>query len=218
MSGLEGKVAFITGAGHGQGRSHAQRLAEDGADVVCVDICHDIEGVPYPLATKAELEETVRLVEKAGRRGLAYEADVRCAGELDRAVEAALGELGRIDILLANAGIWSLSQQAWTLDDAQWQTMIDVNLTGQWRTAKAVIPAMIAGGRGGAIAFTSSSIGLKAVPGNVHYTSAKHGVIGLMRTLAHELAPFAIRVNAVCPTTVGTAMIKNELLYRLFRP
>jgi SDR family mycofactocin-dependent oxidoreductase len=218
MAKLSGKVAFITGAGHGQGRSHAVRLAEDGADIIATDICHDIDGVPYPMATAAELDETVRLVEKAGARAIGLEADVRSSEALDSAVRAGVEALGRIDILVANAGIWSLSQSSWTLDEATWQTMIDINLTGQWKTAKAVVPTMIEQGDGGAISLTSSSIGLKAVAGNVHYTSAKHGVIGLMRTLAHELAPYGIRANAVCPTTVGTAMIKNDALYQLFRP
>lgn len=218
MSRLQGKVAFVTGAGHGQGRSHAVRLAEDGADVVAVDVCQDIEGVPYPLASPEELEETAELVEKAGRRVVTVRADVRSLEQLTAAAETAVAELGGIDILVAQAGIWSLSHESWTLDEAVWQTMIDVNLTGQWKTAKAVIPAMLERGEGGSICFTSSSIGLKAVAGNVHYTSAKHGVIGLMRTLAHELAPHGIRVNAVCPTTVGTGMIRNESLYRLFRP
>jgi (+)-trans-carveol dehydrogenase len=218
MARLDGKVAFVTGAGHGQGRSHAVRLAEDGADIVAVDICRQIDGVPYPLATADELAETVALVEQTDRRAVAVQADIRSSADLDRAVRTAVAELSRIDILVANAGIWSLSHESWTLDDDTWQTMIDVNLTGQWKTAKAVIPTMIAQGGGGAITLTSSSIGLKAVAGNVHYTSAKHGVIGLMRTLAHELAPHNIRVNAVCPTTVGTAMIKNDSLYQLFRP
>jgi (+)-trans-carveol dehydrogenase len=218
MSKLEGKVAFITGAARGQGRSHAQRLAEDGADIVAVDICADTETVPYPLGTAAELAETKELVEKAGRRCVTATADIRSLEQLGAAVDAAKEAFGKIDILVSNAGIWSQSTESWTLDEETWQTMIDVNLSGQWKTAKAVVPTMIEGGNGGAITITSSSIGLKATTGNVHYTTAKHGVIGLVRTLAHELAPHNIRVNALCPTTVNTPMITNDALYTLFRP
>ena len=206
MSKLEGKVAFITGAARGQGRSHAVRLAEEGADIVAVDICRPIETVPYDLGTEEELAETVALVEKTGRRAIAARADIRSSDELDQAVAEAKEAFGKIDILVSNAGIWSLSHESWNLDEGTWETMIDINLTGQWKTTKAVVPTMIEQGTGGAITITSSSIGLKATTGNVHYTSAKHGVIGLMRTLAHELGPHGIRVNAVCPTTVDTTI------------
>jgi (+)-trans-carveol dehydrogenase len=218
MSKLEGKVAFITGAARGQGRSHAVRLAEDGADIVAVDGCADAETVPYPLGTADELAETAALVEKAGRRCATATADIRSLEQLGAAVDLAKETFGQIDILVSNAGIWSSSTDSWSLDEETWQTMIDINLTGQWKTAKAVIPTMIEQGTGGAITITSSSIGLKATTGNVHYTSAKHGVIGLVRTLAHELAPHDIRVNAICPTTVNTPMITNDSLYGLFRP
>jgi (+)-trans-carveol dehydrogenase len=218
MSKLEGKVAFITGAARGQGRSHAVRLAEDGADIVAVDLCADAETVPYPLGTADELAETAKLVEAAGRRCATATADIRSLEQLGAAVDLAKETFGQIDILVSNAGIWSGSTDSWSLDEETWQTMIDINLTGQWKTAKAVIPTMIEGGTGGAITITSSTIGLKATTGNVHYTSAKHGVIGLVRTLAHELAPHNIRVNAVCPTTVNSPMITNDALYSLFRP
>jgi (+)-trans-carveol dehydrogenase len=218
MSKLEGKVAFVTGAARGQGRSHSVRLAEDGADIVAIDICADIETVPYPMGTADELAETKELVEKAGRRCVTATADIRDEEQLAAAVAAAKEAFGKIDILVSNGGIWSQSTESWTLDADTWQTMIDVNLTGQWKTAKAVVPTMIEGGNGGAITITSSSIGLKATTGNVHYTTAKHGVIGLVRTLAHELAPHNIRVNALCPTTVNSPMITNDALYTLFRP
>ncbi len=218
MSKLEGKVAFITGAARGQGRSHAVRLADDGADIVAVDLCADTATVPYPLGTADELAETKSLVEAAGRRCATTTADVRSLEQLGAAVDLAKETFGGIDILVSNAGIWSSSTDSWSLDEETWQTMIDVNLTGQWKTAKAVVPTMIEGGNGGAITITSSSIGLKATAGNVHYTSAKHGVIGLVRTLAHELAPHNIRVNAICPTAVKTTMITNDALYALFRP
>ncbi len=218
MSKLEGKVAFVTGAARGQGRSHAERLAADGADIVAVDICADAGSVPYPLGTADELAETASLVEAAGRRCVTATADIRSLEQLDAAVALAKETFGKIDILVSNAGIWSSSTESWTLDEDTWQEMIDINLTGQWKTAKAVVPTMIEGGTGGAITITSSSIGLKATAGNVHYTSAKHGVIGLVRTLAHELAPHDIRVNAICPTAVRSMMITNDSLYSLFRP
>jgi SDR family mycofactocin-dependent oxidoreductase len=218
VSKLQDKVAFITGAARGQGRSHALRLAADGADIVAVDICADTATVPYPLGTADELAETAALVEKAGRRCVTATADVRSLEQLGAAVDLAKETFGHIDILVSNAGIWSSSTEAWSLDEETWQTMIDVNLTGQWKTAKAVVPTMVEQGSGGAITITSSSIGLKATPGNVHYTTAKHGVIGLVRTLAHELAPHDIRVNAICPTAVRTEMITNDSLYGLFRP
>jgi (+)-trans-carveol dehydrogenase len=218
MSKLDGKVAFITGAARGQGRSHAERLAADGADIVAVDICADIETVPYPMGTADDLAQTASAVEATGRRCVTATADIRSLEQLGAAVEAAKEAFGKIDILVSNGGIWSASTESWTLDEDTWQTMIDINLTGQWKTAKAVVPTMIEGGNGGAITITSSSIGLKATTGNVHYTSAKHGVIGLVRTLAHELGPHNIRCNAVCPTTVNSPMITNDALYSLFNP
>ncbi len=170
------------------------------------------------MGTADELAETKELVERAGRRCVTATADIRSLEQLDAAVAAAKETFGQIDILVSNGGIWSQSTESWTLDEDVWQTMIDINLSGQWKTAKAVVPTMIEGGRGGAITITSSSIGLKATTGNVHYTTAKHGVIGLVRTLAHELAPHNIRVNALCPTTVNSPMITNDALYTLFRP
>jgi SDR family mycofactocin-dependent oxidoreductase len=218
MGKLDGKVAFITGAARGQGRSHAAKLAEEGADIVAVDICRAVETVPYIAASADDLAETLLLVEKTGCRALGVEADIRSSEQLDEAVARARETFGHIDILVCNAGIWSLSNESWTLDDETWQTMLDVNLTGQWKTTKAVIPAMIEQGTGGAITITSSSVGLKATTGNIHYASAKHGVIGLVRTLAHELAPYGIRCNAVCPSSVDTVMVTNDTIYDLFRP
>jgi (+)-trans-carveol dehydrogenase len=218
MGKLDGKVAFITGAARGQGRSHATKLAEEGADIVAVDICRAVDTVPYTAASADDLAETLLLVEKLGRRALGAEADIRSSEQLDEAVARAREMFGHIDILVCNAGIWSLSKESWKLDDETWQTMLDVNLTGQWKTTKAVIPTMIEQGNGGAITITSSSVGLKATTGNVHYASAKHGVIGLVRTLAHDLAPYGIRCNAVCPSSVDTVMVTNDTIYDLFRP
>ncbi|MDT4893202.1 MAG: hypothetical protein QOE97_2237 [Pseudonocardiales bacterium] len=214
---VEGKVAFITGAARGQGRSHALRLAEEGADIIAVDLCEDIKSVDYPLATRADLAETVRLVEALGRRAVAREADVRDTESLRAAVDAGVAELGRLDIVSANAGILS-NGQSHELSEETWGDMIDINLSGVWRTCKVAIPHLIAGGRGGSIILTSSVAGLRSYNGVSHYVSAKHGVVGLMKTLAQELAPHSIRVNTVNPTQVDTAMIQNDSMYHLFVP
>lgn len=217
MGRVEGKVAFITGAARGQGRSHAVRLAEEGADIIAVDICGQIDSVPYAMATSEDLAQTVKEVEALDRRIVAVEADVRDQTALTRAVDAGVTQLGRLDIVAANAGICSYGRTE-ELDEQAWQDMLDVNLTGVWHACKAAIPHLKAGGRGGSIVITSSGAGLMAMENIGHYVSAKHGLIGLMRTLALELAPESIRVNAICPTTVNTPMIRNEPGYRLFRP
>ena len=215
---VAGKVAFITGAARGQGRSHAIRLAQEGADIIAVDICEDVTGIPYPGATEADLAETVKQVEALDRRIVAAKADVRDYAGLKAALDDGVAQLGRLDIVSANAGIGTSPHHAWEIDDATWQTMIDINLTGVWHTAKAAIPHLIEGGNGGAIILTSSAAGLQAYENIAHYVSAKHGVVGLMRTLALELAPHSIRVNSIHPTQVDTPMIQNEATYRLFRP
>jgi (+)-trans-carveol dehydrogenase len=214
---VEGKVAFITGAARGQGRSHAVRLAQEGADIIAVDHCGDIDTTNYPMATEADLAETVRLVEALDRRIVASHADVRDVGSLKTAVDAGVAELGRLDIVSANAGILS-NGQSHELSEDTWGQMIDINLSGVWRTAKVAIPHLIAGGRGGSIVLTSSVAGLRSYNGVSHYVSAKHGVVGLMKTLAQELAQYSIRVNTVNPTQVDTAMIQNESMYKLFSP
>jgi len=214
---VEGKVAFITGAARGQGRSHAIRLAEEGADIIAVDICAQVGSVPYPMATPEDLAETVKEVEALDRRIIASAADVRDFAAVKAAVDDGIAQLGRLDIVSANAGIASYGQ-AVDLDETTWQDMIDTNLTGVWHAAKAAIPHLIAGGRGGSIVLTSSTAGLKAIPNMAHYVSAKHGVVGLMRTLALELAPHSIRVNSVHPTGVNTPMVQNEPSMRLFLP
>ncbi len=214
---LEGKIAFITGAARGQGRSHAIRLAQEGADIIAVDICRQVDSVPYPMATPEDLAETVRQVEALDRRIVASQADVRDYDAVKAAVDAGVAELGHLDIVSANAGISSVGR-ADELPEQTWRDMIDTNLTGVWHAAKAAIPHLKAGGRGGAIILTSSAAGLMAMENIAHYVSAKHGVVGLMRTLALELAPFSIRVNSLHPTTVNTDMIQNEATYALFRP
>jgi SDR family mycofactocin-dependent oxidoreductase len=215
---VAGKVAFITGAARGQGRSHAIRLAQEGADIIAVDICEDVPGIPYPGPTEADLAETAKQVEALDRRIVATKADVRDYPALKAAVDDGVAQLGRLDIVSANAGIGTSPVKAWEMDDSTWQTMIDINLTGVWHAAKAAIPHLIEGGNGGSIILTSSAAGLKAYENIAHYVSAKHGVVGLMRTLALELAPYMIRVNSIHPTQVDTDMIQNEATYRLFRP
>ncbi len=211
---VAGKVAFITGAARGQGRSHAIRLAQEGADIIAVDLCGQVTTVPYPMSTPEDLAETVKEVEALDRRIVATQADVRDYGTLKAALDDGVAQLGRLDIVSANAGIFSFGALE-ELDDTTWQDMIDVNLTGVWHTAKAAIPHLRAAG-GGSIILTSSTAGLQAIENTGHYTSAKHGVVGLMRTLARELAPDMIRVNSVHPTTVNTGMIQNSATYELF--
>jgi (+)-trans-carveol dehydrogenase len=213
---VEGKVAFVTGAARGQGRSHALRLAEEGADIIAVDIAGQIDSVPYKMSTPEDLAQTVKAVEALDRRIVATQADVRDYGALKGALDAGVAELGRLDIVCANAGIFSFTTGE--LDEQAWRDMIDVNLTGVWHTTKAAVPHLIEGGRGGSMILTSSTAGLKGFPNFAHYVSAKHGVVGLMRTLALELAPHMIRVNSVHPTSVNTDMIQNDATYRLFAP
>jgi (+)-trans-carveol dehydrogenase len=213
---VEGKVAFITGAARGPGRSHALRLAQEGADIIAVDIAAQIDTVPYPMATPADLAETVRQVEALDRRIVATQADVRDYDTLKKAVDDGVAQLGRLDIVASNAGIASYGAVD-ELSEQEWKDMIDVQLTGMWHACKAVIPHLRAA-RGGSIIITSSDAGLFAIPNLAHYNSAKHGVVGLMRTLALELAPDFIRVNSVHPTMVDTPMVNNEASYKLFRP
>jgi (+)-trans-carveol dehydrogenase len=218
MSGrVEGKVALVTGAARGQGRSHALRLAQEGADIIAVDLCAQVDSVPYEMATPGALAETVRQVETLDRRIVAREADVREFAALAQIVTAATTELGRLDIVVANAGISSFSP-AVEMDEQVWRDMIDVNLTGVWQTVKAAVPHIRAGGRGGSIVLTSSVAGLKPYANVAHYVAAKHGVIGLMKTLALELASDMIRVNTVNPTQVPTPMIMNDPTKEVFVP
>ena len=215
---VEGKVAFITGAARGQGRSHAVRLAQEGADIIAVDVCAQLDSVTIPLATPEDLVETAALVEKEGRRVVTSQVDVRDYDALKAAVDDGVAKLGRLDIVLANAGIGSSGDPVHRMPENIWQETIDVNLTGVWHTAKAAIPHLIDGGRGGSIVLTSSVGGLKAHPNIAHYVSAKHAVVGLMRTLAIELGQHHIRVNSVHPTQVSTPLLLNDWTYKMFRP
>jgi len=213
----EGKVAFITGAARGQGRSHAVRLAQEGADIIAIDICHDVPGA-LAMATPEDLAETVKLVEAQDRRIVATQADVRDFDGLKSAVDDGVAQLGRLDIVVANAGIASIGGPVESMEAGNWKDTIDINLSGLWHTARAAIPHLIAGGRGGAIVLTSSVGGMKALPNMSHYVSAKHGVVGLMRSLAVELGQYNIRVNSVHPTNVNTPMFMNEGTFKMFRP
>ena len=214
---VEGKVAFITGAGRGQGRSHAVRLAEEGADIIAIDICHDVEGA-LPMATAQDLAETAKMVEALDRRIVAHQADVRDLDALKAAVDDGVAQLGHLDIVLASAGVAMMGGRADKMKMNSWTDTIDINLTGLFNTARAAVPHLIAGGRGGAIVLTSSVGGERAMPNMSHYVSAKHGVIGLMRSLAVELGEHNIRVNSVLPTNVNTPMFMNEGLFRMYRP
>ena len=221
MSGrVEGKVALITGGARSQGRSHAVRLAQEGADIVTLDLCGEIDSIRgyYPGATHEDLEETVRLVEAEGRRIIARKADVRDLDQIEQVVKEGVEAFGGIDIVSANAGIFAFGQQTHLADRQEWQDVLDVNLTGVWLTCKAVIPHMIEAGRGGSIILTSSSAGIKGTPNVAAYTASKHGVVGLMKTLSLELGAHRIRVNSVHPSAVATPMILNEATYRLFLP
>lgn len=217
MGTLDGKVAFITGAGRGQGRSHAVRFAREGADIIAVDTTAAAKSVPYPLASAEDLAETARLVETAGRRILARDADVRDLAALTAAVDEGVKAFGRLDIAVANAGISSPAPTLGMSEDT-WQEMIDINLTGVWKSLKASVPHIIESGRGGSVVITSSVAAMVAQENIAHYSAAKAGLVSLMKVLAKELAPRNIRVNTVHPGTVGTDMVHNESTYRLFRP
>jgi (+)-trans-carveol dehydrogenase len=217
MARLKGKVAFITGAARGQGRSHAIRLAQEGADIIAVDICSQIESVPYPMGTADDMAQTVRAVEALDRRIIATQADVRDYRAIKQALDQGVEQFGRLDVVSANAGVCTIAPSQ-DMSEESWRDVIDTNLTGVWHAAKAATPHLVAGGRGGSIVITSSVGGLMALPNLSSYVASKHGVIGLMRTLALELAPHSIRVNAVLPTQVATPMILNEASLRFFLP
>jgi SDR family mycofactocin-dependent oxidoreductase len=214
---FEGKVAFITGAARGQGRSHALGLAAEGADIVAVDLCAQIESVNYPMSTPEDLAETVRQVQSLDRQIVAVEADVRDQGALEEAAARGVAELGSIDVVLANAGISSVGTVD-KLEETALQEMLDITLGGVWKTVRATSPHMIDAGNGGAVVLTSSFCGLRGSPNVGHYTAAKHGVIGAMKSMANELGPHGIRVNTVCPGMVWTPMVDNEEFFKLFCP
>lgn len=217
MSGrLTNKIALITGAARGIGRAQAVRFAEEGADIVAVDVCGPIDTVHVPSSTPDDLAETASLVERAGGRVVTEIVDVRDSEELRAAADRGAAELGGIDIVCATAGVTSRGNVV-ELSEAAWRTMLDVNLTGVWNTCTASAPHLISRGAGSMV-LVSSIAGLRGLIGVAHYTAAKHGVVGLMRSLAHDLAPHGVRVNCVHPTNVDTPLIQNDLVRSGFRP
>jgi SDR family mycofactocin-dependent oxidoreductase len=211
---LHGKVALITGGSRGQGRAHAVTCAREGADVIVLDIAGQMSTVRYKMASPDDLHETVKQIEALDRRALAIKADVRHQAQLDEAVSLGIAEFGKIDILIANAGIWTMAP-FWELTDDQWDEMIGVNLTGVWKSAKAIAPHMIERGSG-SIVITSSVNGLEAGMNYAHYVAAKHGVIGLMKNIALELAPHGIRCNAISPGAIKTPMTNHQASWDVF--
>ena len=217
MGQLDGKVAFITGIARGQGRSHALTLAEEGADIIGLDLCGSLTSTVYPPSTIDDLEETVRLVQQTGRRIVAEQADVRDLAQVEKVFQHGLETFGHVDHVVANAGIFA-SGKFWEITPEAWQEMLDINLTGVWNTVRTAAPAMIARNQGGSIVITGSTESLKGMANTASYSAAKHGVTGLMRTMANELGEYGIRVNTVNPTCVDTNMIQNDGVYRLFQP
>jgi SDR family mycofactocin-dependent oxidoreductase len=215
MGKLDGKVAFITGAARGQGRSHAMLLAEEGADIIGIDICAQVPTVGYPMATEEDLAETVALVEKTGRRMVARKADVRDRAGLQQALQAGLDEFGRLDIVLANAGVMDFQLRPYLNSEQAWRDSLDIMLTGVWNTLQITVPVLLAAGNGGAIVVTSSTAGTRVVTTNFDggldgYNAAKHGLRALVTSYAGKLAPHNIRVNSIHPTAVSTPMVVNE--------
>ena len=213
---LEGRVAFVTGAARGQGRAHAVRLANEGADVIAIDVCGPVsDTITYPPATSEELAETARQVEATGRKVLAREVDIRDLAAQQRVVADAIEQFGRLDVVVANAGVLSWGRM-FEMSEEQWDSVIDVNLNGTWRTIRAAVPAMIEAGNGGSIIVVSSSAGLKATPGNSHYAASKHGLVAITNSLALEVGEFGIRVNSIHPYSIGTPMVEPEAMMEIF--
>ncbi|MDP9166558.1 MAG: mycofactocin-coupled SDR family oxidoreductase [Actinomycetota bacterium] len=213
---LEGRVAYVTGAARGQGRAHAVRLAAEGADIVAIDICGPIsDTITYPPATSEELAETVRAVEATGRKVLAREVDIRDLAAQQQVVADAIEQFGRLDIVVANAGVLSWGRM-FEMSEEQWDSVIDVNLNGTWRTVRAAVPAMIEAGNGGSIIVVSSSAGLKATPGNSHYAASKHGLVAITNALALEVGEYGIRVNSIHPYSIDTPMVEPEAMMEIF--
>lgn len=205
MHRLAGKVALVSGAARGQGRAHAVRLAREGADIMAFDACAGFEAVEYAPSTMQDLEETCRLVHAEGRRSVVRQLDARDLGAVEAFVRDGVAELGGLDVVVVNHGICNYGF-TWELTEAQWDEMISVNLTGVWKVLRAAVPHLIAQQRGGSIIITSSVAGLRGLPFLAHYSAAKHGVVGLAKTLANELGRYEIRVNTVHPGGVRTVM------------
>jgi SDR family mycofactocin-dependent oxidoreductase len=206
MTGLLDKVVLVTGAGRGTGRVHCQRFADEGADVIALD---------FPVAAD-ELRSTATEIERRSRRCMTGLADVADFGAVAAAVDAGVAELGRLDVIVANAGVHIMGGPSWELDPQVWQRTLDINLTGVWHTVKAGVPHI--GDQGGSVVIISSTNGIRGTPNTAHYTASKHAVVGLARTLANELGPRGIRVNTVHPGPVATPMVLNEEMFRRLRP
>lgn len=213
---LEGRVAFVTGAARGQGRAHAVRLASEGADIVAVDVCGPVsDTITYPAATSEELAETASAVEATGRKVLAREVDIRDLAAQQQLVADTIEQFGRLDVVVANAGVLSWGRM-FEMSEDQWDTVIDVNLNGTWRTLRATVPAMIEAGNGGSIIVVSSSAGLKATPGNSHYAASKHGLVAITNSLALEVGEYGIRVNSIHPYSINTPMVEPDAMMEIF--
>ena len=213
---LEGRVAFVTGAARGQGRAHAVRLANEGADIVAVDVCGPVsDTITYPAATSEELAETASAVEATGRKVLAREVDIRDLAAQQQLVADTIEQFGRLDVVVANAGVLSWGRM-FEMSEEQWDSVIDVNLNGTWRTLRATVPAMIEAGNGGSIIVVSSSAGLKATPGNSHYAASKHGLVAITNSLALEVGEYGIRVNSIHPYSIDTPMVEPDAMMEIF--
>lgn len=210
-----GKVVFITGAARGQGRAEAVKFANEGANVIAIDACAEFSSTSYPGATDADLAETARLVEATGQKIHAAKVDVRDFDGLSAALNAGIEKFGRLDVVVANAGVCS-AKMSWEITSEQWQETIDINLGGTFNTAKAAIPYLIEQGEGGSLVFTSSVSGLKGTPFTAHYVASKHGITGLAKTMANELGEHKIRVNTVHPAGVETGMNMGNDMGPLF--
>ena len=213
---LEGRVAFVTGAARGQGRAHAVRLAAEGADIVAIDVCGPVsDTITYAPATPVELAETASAVEATGRKVLAREVDIRDLAAQQQVVADAIEQFGRLDVVVANAGVLSWGRM-FEMSEDQWDSVIDVNLNGTWRTLRATVPAMIEAGNGGSVIVVSSSAGLKATPGNSHYAASKHGLVAITNSLALEVGEYGIRVNSIHPYSIDTPMVEPDAMMEIF--
>lgn len=217
MGQLDGQVAFLTGLARGQGRSHALTLANEGADIIGLDLCGEIDSTTYPGSTPADLEETERLIKETGRRAVLSQADVRDYGQVAAAFARGLQQLGRVDIVVPNAGICA-GGKTWEIATDAWREMVDINLTGAWHAVKASVPTLISQGQGGSVVFIGSTEALKGAENMSSYAASKHAITGLMTCLARELGQYNIRVNSVNPTCVDTNMIQNPYVWGLFQP
>jgi len=217
MGQLDGQVAFISGLARGQGRSHALTLAREGADIIGFDLCGDIASTAYPGTTPADLEETEQLIKETGRRVVVSRADVRDYAQVEAAFQRGLEQLGRVDIIIPNAGICA-GGKTWEISTDAWRETLDINLTGAWHVVKAAVPNLISQNQGGSVVFIGSTEALKGAENMSSYAASKHGITGLMTCLARELGQYNIRVNSVNPTCVDTNMIQNPYVWGLFAP